>query len=129
MKKLLKYRHAPVNSVFRIKKKAIYECVPVFLLLFICSCAQKALAPSSTGLVERAAAAMGSEIHLTAWTADEPAAVAAFNAVFQEMERLENVMSTWREQSDIARLNAAAGLHPVQVSTEVRDVLQTARQV
>jgi len=103
--------------------------LPIFLLLFICSCAQKALAPSSTGLVERAAAAMGSEIHLTAWTADEPAAAAAFDAVFQEMDRLENVMSTWREKSDIARLNAAAGLHPVQVSTEVRDVLQTARQV
>ena len=72
---------------------------------------------------------MGSELQLTARTTDEPAAESAFEAVFQEVDRLEGLMSTWREGSEIQRLNAAAGLHPVPVGTELRDVLGMARQV
>jgi len=80
-------------------------------------------------LVERTGAAMGTELRLTAWTADEPGAVAAFDSVFQEVDRLEGLLSTWREHSDIQRLNTAAGKHPVPVGTELRNVLGTARQV
>jgi FAD:protein FMN transferase len=72
---------------------------------------------------------MGSELQLTAWTKDEPAAVAAFDEIFQEFERLEGLLSNWREHSEIQRLNAAAGQHPVRVGTELRDILATARQV
>ena len=72
---------------------------------------------------------MGSELQLTAWTPDEAGAVSAFQAVFQETDRLDELMSIWHETSDVERLNAAAGQHPVQISTEVRDVLETARQV
>jgi thiamine biosynthesis lipoprotein len=80
-------------------------------------------------LLERARSAMGSELRLTAWTADEPAAVAAFDTVFAEFERLEALMTVWRPGSDILRLNAAAGDHPVAVSPEVVEVLGIARQV
>jgi FAD:protein FMN transferase len=72
---------------------------------------------------------MGSELQLTAWTTDEAAADSAFEAVFQEFDRLERLMSTWQEGSDIQQLNAAAGLHPVRVGTEIRDVLRTASQI
>src|SRR5471030_3320333 len=80
-------------------------------------------------LVQRARASMGTELQLTAWTADEAGAVAAFDAVFGEFDHLENLMSVWREGSDILRLNAAAGEHPVPVSPEVREALAVARQV
>jgi thiamine biosynthesis lipoprotein len=80
-------------------------------------------------LVERARPAMGSQLRLTASTTDESAAVAAFDAVFAEFERLESLMSVWREGSDIVRLNAAAGERPVAVSPEVVEVLGIARQV
>ena len=80
-------------------------------------------------LVERARPAMGSELRLSAWTADEAAAVAVFETVFAEFERLESLMSVWRPGSDILRLNAAAGDHPVAVSREVVEVLEIARQV
>jgi thiamine biosynthesis lipoprotein len=72
---------------------------------------------------------MGSELHLTAWTADDAKAVAAFEAVFAEFDRLDALMSVWREGSDIVRLNAAAGVAPVHVSKEVRDVIRDAREV
>jgi thiamine biosynthesis lipoprotein len=38
-------------------------------------------------------------------------------------------MSVWREGSDVQRLNDAAGVRPVPISSEVRDVLRAARQV
>jgi thiamine biosynthesis lipoprotein len=80
-------------------------------------------------LVERARVTMGSELTLTAASADERAALDAFEAVFAEFERLESLMSVWRSGSDIARLNDAAGAEPVAVSPEVLEVLQIARQV
>ena len=92
-------------------------------------CSQAASDARGAHLVERARPAMGSELRLTAWAADAPAALAAFEAVFQEFDRLEDLMSTWREGSDIQRLNAAAGDHPVPVSPEVRDVLGIAHEV
>jgi thiamine biosynthesis lipoprotein len=72
---------------------------------------------------------MGTELRLTAWTADEAAAESAFEAVFVEFDRLENLLSNWLEESDVQRLNRGAGRHPVRVGTEIRDVLRTARQI
>jgi thiamine biosynthesis lipoprotein len=72
---------------------------------------------------------MGSEIRVTAWTADEAAADAACREVFAEFDRLDAMMSVWRAGSDIVRLNAAAGDHPVAVSPEVLEVLRAARRV
>jgi len=80
-------------------------------------------------LVERARLAMGSELRLTAWSPDEPAALAAFEEVFAEFGRLENLMSVWRDGSDVNRINDAAGDHAVPVSAETREVLGIARQV
>ena len=80
-------------------------------------------------LVERKHPAMGTEIVLTAWTSDDVRAEAAFAAVFGEFDRLDAMMSVWIEGSDIARLNGAAGDHPVPVSTQTREVLGVARQV
>jgi thiamine biosynthesis lipoprotein len=84
---------------------------------------------AEAGLVERSRVSMGSEVHFTAWTADEAAAVAAFNKAFDEFDRLDGLMSVWREGSDIVRLNAAAGRTAVPVSAEVREVIAAARQV
>ena len=80
-------------------------------------------------LVERSRVTMGSLLTLTAWTADEPAALAAFEAVFDEFDRLDALMSVWKPGSDIIRLNQAAGHMPVPVHEDVRSVLQTAIQI
>lgn len=72
---------------------------------------------------------MGSELRLSAWTADEARALAAFDEVFREFDRLEDLMSVWRAGSDVVRLNAAAGDQPVKVSDDVRQALTIGRQV
>ncbi len=79
--------------------------------------------------VERTFASMGTELRLTAWTTDEAAADAAFQAVFQEMNRLEALLSNWRDDSEIQRLNRAAGKHAVPVGPEMRELLEAAHQI
>jgi thiamine biosynthesis lipoprotein len=88
------------------------------------------VAASGGEIVERSRLSMGSELRLTAWTnSGEGRTVEAFEAVFHEFDRLEALMSVWKPGSDVERLNAAAGLHPVPVSGDVMDVLQDARQI
>jgi thiamine biosynthesis lipoprotein len=103
--------------------------VVLVLAAFVDACAGQASPTTGEHLVERARASMGSDLRLTAWTADDAAAAAAFDAVFREFDRLEDLMSVWREGSDILRLNAAAGDHPVSVSADVREALTIAHQV
>src|SRR5262245_53390441 len=99
------------------------------VLALTAGCSSSAPERGGSRIVERARIAMGSELHLTAWTTNEAVADAAFARVFAEFDRLEGLMSVWREGSDIQRLNQAAGDHPVPVSVEVREVLTIARQV
>jgi thiamine biosynthesis lipoprotein len=85
-------------------------------------------AGAQAAIVERSRVSMGSEVHLTAWTSDERAAASAFDAVFDEFDRLDRLMSVWKDGSDIEKLNRAAGEMAVPVSAEVREVLSMARQ-
>jgi thiamine biosynthesis lipoprotein len=93
------------------------------------SCAPKDALEQNAKLVERAHPSMGSEVQVSVWTADETSAAAACEAVFAEFARLEDLLSNWRDGSDVLRVNAAAGKHPVPVGTEIRDVLQTSRRI
>jgi thiamine biosynthesis lipoprotein len=79
--------------------------------------------------LERARLAMGAELRLTVWTADPRGAERAADEVFEEVDRLDSLMSHWRHDSDIVRVNRAAGQQPVRVSPEVIDVLRVAREV
>jgi FAD:protein FMN transferase len=72
---------------------------------------------------------MGTEVRVSVWTADNARADAAIAAVFGEFDRLDALMSVWKDGSDIARLNAAAGEHAVPVSPETREVLGIAHEI
>src|SRR5438093_8480791 len=115
-------------SAIDISRSVIRLVEAASLFLIAASISACTETPGSPGgrLVQQTHASMGTELRLTAWSADEPGAVAAFEAVFQEFDRLEGLLSTWRPSSDIQRLNAAAGKHAVPVGTEFRDVLRTA---
>jgi thiamine biosynthesis lipoprotein len=69
---------------------------------------------------------MGSELRVTAWTARDAEAREAFQAVFSEFDRLDALLSVWKPDSDIVRLNAAAGREPVAIAGETREVLAAA---
>jgi thiamine biosynthesis lipoprotein len=101
----------------------------VCLLTGACSGVPATPVADTRQLVERARLSMGSEVRLTAWTADERNALAAFEHIFDDFDYLDRLLSVWHPESAVSRINAAAGRAPVVVSGEVIEVLQTARQV
>ena len=98
-------------------------------IVCMAACRDRAGDTTARVRVERAGVAMGSELRLAAWAADEKTAREAFDAVFAEFERLEAQMSNWRSGSDVLRINAAAGVQAVPVAADVRDVLRQAAQI
>ena len=72
---------------------------------------------------------MGSLVDLTAWTTNEPAANDAFDHAFREFDRLDALLSVWKDGSDVLRMNAAAGKAPVKVSGDTIEVLAIAHDV
>ena len=101
----------------------------ILTALAAAACTATPASESAPRLVERSRPSMGATLRLAAWTADEAGAEASFGEVFREFERLENMMSVWREGSDLLRLNRAAGDHPVPVAPEMIEVLTQARQI
>jgi FAD:protein FMN transferase len=77
-------------------------------------------------LVERSFVSMGSPLRVAIWTADERRADAAANQVAAEFNRLDALLSVWKDGSDVHRLNAAAGVAPVPVGGDTLDVLEAA---
>jgi thiamine biosynthesis lipoprotein len=94
-------------------------------LLFAAACVAEPPAPRR---VERARVSMGSQLTLTAWTADEPRAIETFEHVFREFDRLEGLLSVWKDGSDVVRLNKSAGVSPVPVSQDTINVLREAAE-
>src|SRR5437588_11287698 len=84
---------------FRIRRRSQYRLG----LLVLCSACKPTtgVPPAAPHAVARTFRSMGSELQVTAWTAAEATASAAFEAVFEEMQRLDDLMTMWREGSDI----------------------------
>ena len=72
--------------------------------------------------------AMGSALRLAAWTTSEREAEIAFEHVFREFDRLESLLSIWKDESDVVRMNRNAGVAPVPVSQDTINVLREAAQ-
>jgi thiamine biosynthesis lipoprotein len=66
---------------------------------------------------------MGTIVEITAVAPNEGIAQAALSAGFQEIRRLEQLLSTWIETSELSRVNQAAGREPVPVSADTFDLL------
>jgi thiamine biosynthesis lipoprotein len=97
-------------------------------LIVLAAALATACAGQGPSALSRDGVTMGSSLQVTLWTADQPGANAAFDAVFAEFDRLDRLMSVWKEGSDVQRLNASAGGTPVPVSVETLEVLSIARQ-
>jgi len=79
-------------------------------------------------VVARKYGAMGTDITLTAWTDNEHAAERAFAAGYDEIRRIELLMTDWERpgepESDVVRINKAAGKDAVRVSAETLEVIE-----
>jgi len=85
--------------------------------------------PTSAGalLVRRKSIALGAPVTLTAIHAQLDVAVEAIDAAFAELERIESVMSIYRPESQLSRLNATGRLE--QPDASLVEVLRYAAEV
>jgi len=77
--------------------------------------------------VQGEGAAMGTHLAFAAFTTpavDAGKARAAFDAAIAEIRRVEAVMTTWRPDSEISKINTAAGKAPVAVSDETLSIIK-----
>ncbi|MBA2542783.1 MAG: FAD:protein FMN transferase, partial [Deltaproteobacteria bacterium] len=85
--------------------------------------------PDPDRKLEYHGSAMGTAISLYFWTDDEAKAARAAESVFKEMKRIDGVMTTWTPDSEVSKINAAAGGKPVVVSEETYAVIERAQDV
>jgi thiamine biosynthesis lipoprotein len=85
-------------------------------------------AAAAPHVVARNYAVMGTEATLTAYTADDAQAERAFAAAFEELRRIDRLMTDWerpgQEPSDVVRINKAAGKAAVKVSGQTIEVIE-----
>jgi thiamine biosynthesis lipoprotein len=95
----------------------------VWGLLFMAGCATMQPVASEPVTVKRAQMHMGTLVSITAVAPTDATAQAAITAGFHEIKRLERLLSTWRADSELSRVNAAAGVEPVSVSPETLELV------
>jgi FAD:protein FMN transferase len=77
-------------------------------------------------LVRHGEQVMGTNVTLAIRGVEPQRASSAAAAAFAELRRIDELMSDWREDSDISRVNAAAGARAVKVNPEVLAVVRRA---
>ncbi len=73
--------------------------------------------------------AMGTVIEITLIGDDEETANKAALQAFQEIKRIEALMSPWIESSEVTRINRSAGKEGVKVSPETMEVIKKAQDI
>ena len=68
---------------------------------------------------------MGTRCVVELWSEDRVRGQTAIDAVFAEFRRIDALMSTYKPESELSRVNAGAATAPVPVSRELYDLLAT----
>jgi thiamine biosynthesis lipoprotein len=89
------------------------------------SCRARAAEPH---LVRASFDAMGTEVSFAVFTVDDVGAQKAIGDAISEVRRLEALMTTWRDDSEVSRINQNAGIKPVPVSPETIEVIDAAEK-
>ena len=79
-------------------------------------------------LFKKAALSMGTVFEVTIYAADKYIAEKAFNDVFQEMNRLDYLMSNYKKESVLSTLNKNASAGPTDCDNELAYVIEQSLQ-
>ncbi len=67
---------------------------------------------------------MGTRCAVELWSDDKAKGEAAISSVFDDMKRIDRLMSTWKEGTEISLVNREGSKHPVKISRELFRLLQ-----
>lgn len=85
-----------------------------------------AAAPARAEWFYREEAIMGTRVAVELWSEDADLATRAMDAVIAEMRRTDELMSTYKPESQLSAVNAHAFQRPVEVDPEIIDVVSRA---
>ena len=85
-----------------------------------------AAAPARAEWFYREEAIMGTRVAVELWSEDADLATRAMDAVIAEMRRTDELMSTYKPESQLSAVNAHAFERPVEVDPEIIDVVSRA---
>jgi thiamine biosynthesis lipoprotein len=74
--------------------------------------------------ITREEAIMGTRCVVELWSDDAAKGEAGITSVFDDMKRIDRLMSTWKEDTEISEVNREAAKHPVKISEELFRLLQ-----
>jgi thiamine biosynthesis lipoprotein len=100
------------------------QLLPIFVLL--CGTAHSAAVQAEW--LYREEAIMGTRCAVELWATDHAKGEAAMESVFADMRRIDVLMSTYKPDSEVSRVNARAAQAPVAISVELFNLLQTAQE-
>ncbi|MFQ5712624.1 MAG: FAD:protein FMN transferase [Candidatus Scalinduaceae bacterium] len=79
-------------------------------------------------LFKKAALSMGTVFEISAYVTDKYKAEKAFNDVFKEINRLDYLMSNYKEESELSRVNKNAASEPTTCDNELAYVIEQSLQ-
>jgi len=97
----------------------------VFVLILLAA----ACSGSDPKTVRKTEAIMGTDVTITVVAPTIEEGSAAIDAGMAELRRLDAMMSLYKDDSEITKVNRAAGMHPVKVSPEMIEVIEDAAVV
>ncbi len=104
--------------------------VPMPLLRFaLCLLLLVPALSAQAGWLKAEQAIMGTRVAVELWAGDEARARGCIDAVMAEMRRVDALMSPFRDDSELARINREAAERPVPVSTELFDLIERALEL
>jgi len=68
---------------------------------------------------------MGTRCDVELWSEDKAKGEAAIESVFADMRRFDDMMSTYKPESEVSYVNAHAAQQPVKISRELYDLIST----
>jgi FAD:protein FMN transferase len=92
----------------------------LFTLVFGCS---------EQRTVQKTETIMGTQVTITVVASDRDQGEAAIEAGMAEVRRFDEMMSLYKDSSEITKINLAAGKRPVRVSPEMIEVVELATEI
>jgi len=100
-------------------------CVAAFASILLLACGLANAQTAAVQLFSDSRPAMGTTFTIYLYSSDRGKATAAFDAAFDEIERIEEALSNYRSTSELSRINRLAASRPVTTDPEVFHFLQT----
>lgn len=115
-----------MNDLYASKKSILTYLLVIFVAVLIL--AVSIIRKNQSAEIKYTRLLMGTVVEITLYGNDEQLLKPASDAGFEEIKRLEALMSHYQDDSDVSRINKNAGKEPVKVSQETIDVIETAKK-